>query len=45
MSYLSLMLLLFVALGLSRDRLGRFTYVIMAALVVAYVAYSYHHPQ
>ena len=46
MSYVSLMLLVFVGLGLARDRLGRFnTYAIMGLLIVVYVASAYHHPQ
>jgi hypothetical protein len=45
MSYLALVLLLFVVLGLARDRLGRFTYVLMALVIVAYVAFTYHRPQ
>lgn len=45
MTWVSLLLLCFVGLGLARDRLGRFnTYAIMALLIVAYVAYAYHHP-
>ncbi|MBV9280908.1 MAG: hypothetical protein JOZ41_12570 [Chloroflexi bacterium] len=46
MSLITLLLLVFVALGLARDRLGRFgTYAIMALVIVAYVAYAYHKPQ
>jgi hypothetical protein len=46
MAYLSLLMLLFVGLGLARERLGRVpTYVLMGLLVVAYVAISYHKPQ
>jgi hypothetical protein len=45
MPYLSLVLLLFVGLGLARDRLGRFTYIFMGVIVVAYVAFTYHRPQ
>jgi len=38
-------LFLFVTLGLSKERLGRFSYILMAIVVVAFVAYTYHKPQ
>lgn len=46
MAYVSLLLLVFVSLGLARNRLGRFgTYAVMGLVIVAYVAYVYHRPQ
>jgi len=45
MSYVSLMLLSFVGLGLAKERFGKFTYVVMGVIIIAYVAYTYHKPQ
>lgn len=45
MSLVALVLLLFVVLGLARDRLGPFTYIAMAAIIFSYVGYTYVHPQ
>lgn len=40
------MLLIFVGLGLTRNRLGQAaTYIIMGFVIVVYVAYAYHRPQ
>lgn len=36
------MLLAFVALGLLRNRLARYSYVIMGLVIVAYVAYAFN---
>lgn len=45
MSLIALLLLSFVVLGLAKDRLGPFTYILMAAVIFSYVAYTYVHPQ
>lgn len=45
MSLIALMLLLFVILGLAKDRLGPLTYIAMGVIIVTYVAYAYGHPQ
>lgn len=45
MSLVALMLLLFVILGLVKDRLGPFTYIVMALIIFGYVGYTYAHPQ
>jgi hypothetical protein len=45
MSLIALMLLLFVVLGLAKDRLGPFTYIIMGVIIFSYVGYTYVHPQ
>lgn len=36
------MLLAFVVIGLASRRLGRLTYVAMALVIVAYMAYAYN---
>ena len=41
----SLLLVTFVGLGVTKRRLGPVVYVILAAAIVAYVAYAYHKPQ
>ena len=45
MKFVLLLLALFMVLGLMRDRLRGYAYVIMSAAIVAYVIYAYIHTQ
>jgi hypothetical protein len=45
MGLVSVLLVIFVVLGLARDRLGKSTYIYMAILVLFYVAYAYNTNQ
>jgi hypothetical protein len=45
MSLIALVLLLFVVLGLAKDRLGPSTYILMGLIIFSYVGYTYVHPQ
>jgi len=35
------MLIVFVCLGLYSERLGKWTYILMGVVIVAYIAYAY----
>jgi hypothetical protein len=44
-AYIILLLVLFMVLGMTRNRLRGYAYIIMGGAIVAYVIYAYTHPQ